>query len=86
MHDLINSLFGFGSAIALFANVMQIYKDKGSKGVNFTTMGYFVVQGSWTTYFYFHLDQMFSFVSMASILLCNIMYFWLMIYYRFIKK
>ncbi len=83
--DLINSLFEFMGCLFVLNNVRILYNDKEVKGVSVVSTLGFTLWGFWNLYYYPHLNQMLSFAAAVLIVLVNIVYVSLMIYYTKFK-
>lgn len=80
--DLINGLFEFFGSIAMWYNVLAIYRDKKFSGVRMGPYIFFTSWGIWNLYYYPHLNQWISFAAGCSIGWANVAYVCLMIKYR----
>lgn len=80
-NDLINGLFEFGGAGINLLNVRAILRDKKLQGVHWAPYGFFTSWGLWNLWYYPSLDQWFSFVGGAAIVLVNGTWLVLALYY-----
>ena len=79
--DLINGLFEFFGSIMLWRNVMQLHRDKMTRGVHWAATGFFMAWGYWNLFYYPHLDQWWSFAGGISIVIANTTWLGQMFYY-----
>ena len=79
--DVVNGLFEFGGSILLWANVRQIWRDRGYRGVTTWATGFFAAWGFWNLYYYPSLDQWWSFTGGCSIVTANTTWLALMLYF-----
>lgn len=80
--DLFNGLFEFFGSIMLWRNVLQLYRDKQTKGVHWSATGFFMSWGYWNLFYYPQLDQWWSFAGGVSIVIANTVWLGQMLYYR----
>ena len=80
--DLINASFEFIGSGMVWANVVQLYRDKIVKGVHWATMTFFMLWGYWNLFYYPHLDQWASFVGGVFITIANTVWVIQMVYYK----
>ena len=84
--DIINSIgFESMSCIFLSLNVVALYKHKVVKGISITSSSFFALWAIWNVFYYFSLDQRFSF--MVAVLVAVLSSWWcvLAIWYRINK-
>jgi hypothetical protein len=85
--DLINS-FGFEilSCVFLSLNIWSLYKDKIVKGISLSSAAFYASWSCWNVYYYFALDQSFSFY--AGILVAILTSWWILLalWYRHCHK
>jgi hypothetical protein len=79
--DRINGLFELSASVFMLINIIAILKDKAVKGVRPLPTAFFVLWSMWNLYYYPSLDQWFSFIGGISILITNLIYITLMLYY-----
>ena len=84
--DMINALFEFGAAIVLLLNSRAIIRDKGYAGVSVFPVAFFAAWGTWNLYFYPFLGQTWSFVAGVLVLLANLTWIGLMLWFGPIKN
>lgn len=80
--DLINACFELATGILLFLNSWKLYKDKVVKGVHILPLMLITAWGFWNLYYYPHLDQWFSFWGGVVLVIANVLWFGLIIYYK----
>lgn len=80
--DLINGAFEFFGGIALWRNVLQLYRDKTVRGVHWSSTGFFMLWGYWNLFYYPHLDQWWSFAGGVSIVIALTTWLVQMLYYE----
>lgn len=79
--DLFNGLFEFLGALMLARNVLQLYRDKLVRGVHWLPTLFFAAWGIWNLYYYPSLSQWASFSGGLAIVLVNMLWLGMMIYY-----
>jgi uncharacterized membrane protein YfcA len=79
--DIINSLFEFFASLFILNNCYTLYKDKQVKGVSILSTAFFTSWGLWNVFYYPHLGQQFSFYAGIAVLLANILWVGMMVYY-----
>ena len=84
--DFINGGYEFFGSIAVWVNVIAIYKDKKYAGVRIAPFVFFTSWSVWNLYYYPHLNQWISLIGGFSIMLANVAYLTMMIKYRGINK
>jgi len=60
MPDMINGIFEFLGAFAVFDHFRQVCKDKMVAGVSKYATVFFTSWGAWNLYYYSHLEQSWS--------------------------
>jgi len=80
--DLINGGFEIFGGAAMALNVLKLYKDKKTRGVNWSTQVFFTSWGFWNLYYYPSLGQWVSFLGGLSLVIANAFYIALMWRYR----
>jgi len=80
--DLVNAAFQVIGSIAVWLNVVALYKDKKVKGVNVGSFLCFTLWGYWNLYYYPHLGQTASFIGGISIAIANTVWTILVIQYK----
>lgn len=79
--DLLNGMFELLGGVFIWMHIRQILKDKAVKGVSIPATGFFTSWGFWNLYYYPHLGQWWSFTGGVVIVLANIIWISLMLYY-----
>lgn len=72
--DLINGLFEISGSIAIWANVLKLWKDKKVQGTHWQMMIFFSSWALWNLYFYPHLDQWLSFAGGCSMAVSEVIW------------
>ena len=80
--DLINGGFEIFGGIAMAGNVLKLYRDKKTRGVNWSTQIFFTSWGLWNLVYYPSLGQWVSLAGAASLVISNAFYVTLMWIYR----
>ena len=80
-NDLINGMFEFAGAGINLLNVRAILRDKKLQGVHWSPYAFFTSWGIWNLWYYPSLDQWFSFVGGAAIVIVNGTWLALALYY-----
>lgn len=81
MNDIINALFEFFGGCFLWLNVRRLLKDKQTKGVSILSTAFFASWGIWNLYFYPSVGAGWSFIAGINIVIANIVWVVLMVYY-----
>lgn len=81
-YDYINALFQLGSAFMIWLNVRQLYIDKRVSGVNWKSFVFYTILGIWNIFFYQHLQQWYSIVAGCIVIIGNITWCGLALYYN----
>lgn len=84
--DLINSLFELFASLFVLNNCRVLYKQKEVKGVSIISTAFFTSWGLWNVFYYPHLGQVLSFYAGIAVLLSNLLWVGMMIYYHNINK
>ncbi len=79
--DLINAAFEGLGTFFVYLNIRRIQRDKIVRGVDWRVMAFFTTWGFWNIFYYPHLGQWSSFVAGISLVIVNVMYLSLMLYY-----
>jgi hypothetical protein len=83
--DQINSSFEFIGSVALWLNVIRLYRDKKVYGVTWHATAFFMGWGYWNMIYYPGLDQWWSFWGGVSLSTANTVWLFQMLYYRRIR-
>jgi hypothetical protein len=81
-YDIVNGVFETVGALATWANVRRIRRDRRVAGVNFYSMAFFAGWGLWNLIYYPHLDQWASFVGGVLLVSGNVVWTVYAIRYR----
>lgn len=81
MPDLINGLFESIAGFFILNNCRMVLKDKIIRGVSIISVCFFTSWGCWNLYYYPSLDQWFSFYGGIFIVISNVVWVGLMLYY-----
>jgi ABC-type transport system involved in cytochrome c biogenesis permease subunit len=84
--DAINGTYEFCGGLFLLQNCFRLYKDKEIKGVALLPSAFFASWGVWNLYFYPSLHQSLSFSGGLLIVIPNITWVGMAIYYTQRKK
>ena len=79
--DLINGLYESGGGLMNCLNVLALYRDKKVSGVRILPQAFFTSWGVWNLYYYPHLNQWVSFTGGLLIVVANMAWVGLAIYY-----
>lgn len=80
-NDTINGAFELSGGLANYLNVRQLYKDKKVRGIHWSTYAFFTTWGIWNLWYYPSLNQWMSFAGGCSIVLMNMTWLSLALYY-----
>lgn len=81
-YDLGNGFFEVFGGVLAWLNSVQIYKDKGIKGINWWVTWFFTAWGCWNLFYYPHLKQSLSFAGAFLLVFANAVWLYLVIKYR----
>lgn len=79
--DVINGCFELFGSFATWMSVLLLLEDKAVKGYSLFALIFFTSWSGWNLYYYAHLNQWASWTAGASMLLANIVYLSLALYY-----
>lgn len=79
--DVINAGFELFGAVAAWANVVRIRRDRYVSGVSIPSMAFFASWGVWNLVYYPHLGQWLSAGAGLLLVIANIT--WLLLYIRY---
>jgi len=82
MNDFINGMFGFTAGVIIWLNIIKLSRDKVVRGYQPSVIFFFVLWDIWFLYYYPSLDQWVSFLGAISVIIANIVWLFLVIYYR----
>jgi len=80
--DEINCILECIASLFLWFNVFDLYKHKESKGVNIYYVLFYLLWAIWTAFFYANLGQWKSFYGDLAMVVPNLTWAILMIYYK----
>jgi hypothetical protein len=80
--DIINGAFEFTAALMVLNHCRVLLHDKAVAGVSILSTAFFTLWGGWNCFYYPHLGQWFSFAGGIAILVCNVVWVGLMIFFR----
>ncbi len=79
--DSVNGTFELVASAAIIGHCLRLYKDKMVRGVSLTATAFFTSWGFWNLYYYPSLGQILSFAAGVGVVLANISWLGMMIYY-----
>lgn len=79
--DLINGLFEAFGSFAILLSVLKILQTKSSKGAHWLTTFFFTSWGLWNLYYYYSLEQYFSWYAGMAVVVVNAAYLWFLLRY-----
>ena len=80
-NDIINGMFEFGMACTLFKSVIKLYHDKCFKGWSIYAVLWPTLWGLWNLFYYPSLHQIYSFYGGLCVVLVNMTWIILAVYY-----
>ena len=80
--DLINALFEFLGGVFILNHVRLLLKQKTVSGVSVLSTAFFLGWGFWNLFFYPHLGQMLSFAAGVFLTVTQLLYVFLLLYYK----
>lgn len=84
--DLVNGLFELSGGLFSLTNIVRILIDKRVLGVNIYVMIFFSIWGLWNLYYYPCLSQWFSFIGGILIVISNMIWTGLALYYSYKRR
>lgn len=84
--DILNGLFEFGGAYMYYISIRHLLRDKTVKGFFWQANLFFMSWGMWNLYYYPHLNQWFSFIGGSTLVLSQLIYNGLVIYFLYGRK
>lgn len=81
MNDIINALFEFFGGCFLWLNVRRLLNDKQTKGVSIPATAFFAAWGIFNLYFYPSVGAWWSCLAGINVVVANIVWVTLMVYY-----
>jgi hypothetical protein len=79
--DFINGVYEMLGAPFIVLSILNLYKEKVVKGVDWRAVAFFSTWSVWNLYYYPHLDQWASFFGGIFIAIANAVWLVMMIYY-----
>jgi len=79
--DIINGGFEFLGFLFTIPSILNLYKHKEVKGVSWFTLSFFTFWSCWNVYFYTANKLSFSFIGGLFLLIVNIIWFLMVLYY-----
>lgn len=80
--DLVNALFEFCGGAFVLMHVRRLLIDRCVRGVSLVATAFFTAWGLWNLYYYPSLGQWYSLFGGAFVVFSNIIWLFLMLYYR----
>lgn len=80
--DQVNACFEGAGAILNIMNIRQILRDKVVHGVTVWPTIFFITWGLWNLFYYRNLNQVTSFVAAGGLVLVNLVWVGLFIFYQ----
>lgn len=84
--DQINAALIFIGSLMVFKSCFLVYRDKVVRGVSMLANMYFTGWGMWNVFYFPHLHQFWSFAAEMCICTANILWLFLMLYYKHKEK
>lgn len=81
--DLVNALFELCGAIVVWISVWKLYQEKEIKGVYWPAWAFFAAWGIWNLFYYPSLDQVLSFYAGIVLVLGNVTWTMMAVYYTY---
>jgi membrane protein YdbS with pleckstrin-like domain len=79
--DIINGLFEVLGGLAIFLSIRKLWQDERVQGFHWAHLSFFTAWGFWNLYYYPHLNQWWSFWGGVGVVIANIIYLAMIIYY-----
>jgi len=83
MNDWVNGLFELIGGLLLITNCVKLYRDKKVSGINVFPTAFFMCWGVWNLHYYPSLDQWASFAGGIVIVVSNLVWVMMAIYYKY---
>lgn len=80
--DLINGSFELLASFATLDHCRVLLQDREVRGVSYFSILFFIIWGFWNLFYYPSLNQLLSYFGSIGIVIANIFYFCLVIYYK----
>lgn len=75
-------MFEAGGTVAVLLSCRRLYHDKQVRGVSMWAVGFFAAWGAWNLFYYPHLQQWWSFAAGVGVMVANLAWIIMAIYYR----
>lgn len=85
MSDLFNGVMEFIASLFIFHSCYCLYRDKKVHGISVPSIVFFTSWSIWNVYYYYQLNQPYSFYLSLLIPFFNIIWISLFIYYKLNK-
>jgi hypothetical protein len=82
MNDLVNGLFELIGSMFLALNIVRLHKDKKVQGVSVLPTIFWTLWGFWNLYFYPSVGCIYSFVGGVFVVIMNLVWVIMALYYR----
>lgn len=69
--DLINGLFEAFGAAFICLSIRRVFKDKCVAGISLVPVAFFALWGYWNIYYYYQIDQYFSWIAGMAVCAAN---------------
>jgi hypothetical protein len=84
--DFVNGTFESLAGVSQFWNCWCLARDKKVAGVDWRVTFFFIVWGVWNLYYYPHLNQWWSFLGGVAIVLANLLWVCMAVYFKHESK
>ena len=85
-YDSINSLFELSGGFFVALHIYRLWRDKEAKGVSLVALLFFSTWGCWNLVYYAGIAQPCSLYASIGIVLANMAWVGLILYYRFVRR
>lgn len=79
--DLVNGAFELSGSFFIGLSIWRVLKDRAVAGVSWLGFSFFAVWGCWNLFYYPHLGQWWSFAGAVAIVVAEVIYVSLLIYF-----
>jgi hypothetical protein len=86
VNDFINGMFELTSGLFCTINIVRLVRDKTIKGISWIPTAFFSIWAIWNLYYYSSLNQPISVMGGVGIFIANIVWLFLVFYYKRIEK
>lgn len=80
--DTVNGLFECCASLFICLSIWRLYKDKKVNGISIIHVSFFCAWGWWNLFYYPHLEQMWSTIGAACVVLTNTIWMIQLLYYH----